>query len=49
MVDTIIGNTFEIGLVTDERKKGDIVGRKGILAADLTREEIQDEDELIAY
>lgn len=46
--DTILGNTFEIGLVTDERKKGDVVGRKGILAADLTREEAQDEDEILA-
>ncbi len=47
--DSILGNTFEIGLVTDERKKGDVVGRKGILAADLTRQEAQDEDEVIAY
>lgn len=43
--DTILGNTFEIGLVTDERKKGDIVGRKGILAADLTKQEAEEEEE----
>ena len=47
-VDIIIRNTFEIGLVTDERKKGDVVGRKGILAADLTYQETVDEDELLA-
>jgi len=40
--DTIIRNTFEIGLVTDERKKGDIIGRKGILAADLRKREIEE-------
>jgi len=45
VTDTIIQNTFEIGLVSDERKKGDVVGRKGILAADLRKREIAEEDD----